>query len=117
MIDGQPVEVVDTLALFARHQTMPAARPLCLIHADRDGWMAGFLRPTLEAAGYRCVTRVPAGERPMLALAMDDAAPPGDLPTIRLRREQSGRDDSIYRYDRGAVIAAMAERVARGAGK
>ena len=114
MIDGQPVEIVDAHALFARQHTLPSARPLCLIHADRDGWMTGFLKPVLEAAGYRCVTRAPAEEQPTLALAMDDAPPPGDLPTIRLRRHQSGSPDCIYRYDREAVIAALAERVALG---
>ena len=114
MIDGQPVEIVDAHALFARRQAPPTKRPLCLIHADRDGWMAGFLRPVIEAAGYRCVTRLPTEEQPAMALAMDDAIPPGDLPTIRLRREPTGNADSIYRYDREAVIAALADRIAAG---
>ena len=112
MIGDEPVELIDVHALFALQQVAPAVRPLCLLHADAEGWMTGFLKPTLEAAGYRCVTRVPPGEQAAVALAMDDAVPAGDLPTIRLRRERSGGADSIFRYDRGALVAALADRVA-----
>ena len=108
LIDGEPVEIVDPHALFVEHRVASPLKPLCLLHADAEGWMAGFLKPTLEAAGYRCVTRVPAGESAALALAMDDAPPAGDVPTIRLRSERSGRPDSIYRYDRDALVAALA---------
>ncbi|WP_174291811.1 chemotaxis protein CheA [Sphingomonas bacterium] len=114
MIDEMPVELIDVHALFAAQEIAPAARPLCLLHADGEGWMAGFLKPALEAAGYRCVTRVPAGQRAVLALAMDDASPPDDLPTIRLRRDRGGSDGSIYRYDREAVVAALADTLAGG---
>ena len=110
MIDDEPVELIDAHALFAMLDMAVASRPLCLLHADADGWMAGFLKPTLEAAGYRCVTRVPTGEQALLALAMEDAPPAADLPTIRLRRQREGGGDSIYRYDRGALVAALAER-------
>ena len=108
LIDGEPVEIVDPHALFVEHRVASPLKPLCLLHADAEGWMAGFLKPTLEAAGYRCVTRVPAGEAAVLALAMDDAPAAGNVPTIRLRREPSGRPDSIYRYDRDALVAALA---------
>ena len=57
----------------------------------------------------------------VITLAMDDAAEPVSLaPVVTLRRNRTGQgadDASIYRYDRPALIEAMAERVARhGAG-
>ncbi len=123
-IGGVPVELIDAHALFAAEEALTrgtgprkrTGRPLCLLHADDEGWMAGFLKPTQEAAGYRCVTRVSAGDEAALVLAMDDAPPPDrpadGAPTIRLRRERSGSDGSIYRYDREALVAAMDERTA-----
>jgi two-component system chemotaxis sensor kinase CheA len=117
MIDGVPVELVDAHALFAAEAERPMAAPLCLLHADADGWMNGFLKPTLKAAGYRCVTRLAAGERPALALAMADAPPVtgvGDVPVVTLCREATGGGAAIYRYDRERLVAAMAARVAGG---
>ena len=110
MIADHPVEIVDALRLFASVAAAPAGRPLCLLHADREGWMTSFLKPTLEAAGYRCVIRVPDGEAATLALAMDDADAVAGLPMIRLSREP-GEQDRIYRYDRGALLAAVAAQV------
>jgi two-component system chemotaxis sensor kinase CheA len=118
MIDGLPVELVDAHTLFAAEiAARPAAPPLCLLHADGDGWMSGFLRPTLEAAGYRCVTWLAPGERPALALAMADAPPlagSDDVPIVTLSRDAAPQGTGIYRYDRERLVAAMAARVAGG---
>ncbi len=122
MVDGVPVEVIDAHAVFAAETaTLVADAPLCLLHGDADGWMAAFLRPTLEAAGYRCTTRLALGERPVVALAMADAPPIDEpaatgVPVVQLRRERRGEGQGIYRYDRAGLAAAMAERVA-GAGR
>lgn len=116
MIAGEQVELVDAHALFAGEDTPVAAAPLCLLQADAGGWMETFLRPTLEAAGYRCVTALPPGERAAVALALDADRPAaaGGAPVVQLRSERAGTgpaDGSIYRYDRGALIAALASTV------
>ena len=118
MVDGEPVELIDAHALFAATgmaSTAGAAAPLCLLHDDGDGWMAGFLRPALEAAGYRCTATLSPGERPAVALAMEEASAPPDLPTIRLSRRAANDGDSIYRYDRPALIDALARHTGGGA--
>ncbi|TPG12122.1 chemotaxis protein CheA [Sphingomonas oligophenolica] len=114
MIADEQVEVIDVHALFAATAgPSSGAQPLCLLHADAGGWMTNFLKPVIEASGYRCVTRLAPGETAAVALAMSDggadrtgsAAP---LVTLRAEREPTGpRDESIYRYDREALQAAL----------
>ena len=119
VVGDEQVELVDAHALFAGEQAPVMAQPVCLLHGDTSGWMETFLKPALEASGYRCVTRLAAGESAAVALALDDAstdapAQPAPGGVIRLRRDMAGRsanDTSIYRYDRPGLIAAMAKRV------
>ena len=119
LIGGEPVEVLDPLALFAEAEPEPADATLCLLQDDGTGWMDQFLRPTLEAAGYRCVAAVAAGQRPAIGLSMagaERAVGANDLgvPVVRLRRERAagGEDATVYRYDRAALLAAMADTIA-----
>ncbi len=115
MIDGEPIELVDAHALFAREPTVRKTQPVCLLQVDGSGWMETFLKPALEASGYRCVTKLGEGEAAAIALAMEDATLPDTIaPLVKLRRNRTGQGDddaSIYRYDRPALIAAMATRV------
>ena len=108
MVNGDPVELVDALALFAAGTAPVAERPLCHLNCDGSGWMETFLRPVLEGVGYRCATRLPAGDTAAVTLVMADTAAitAGDT-VVRLRREVAGGDDSIYRYDRAALIDAV----------
>ncbi len=53
LIDGAPVEVLDPFALFAGEDATAADAPVCLLHGDGSGWMETFLKPALEASGYR----------------------------------------------------------------
>ncbi len=114
LIAGEPVELVDPHALFAGEPMKPAAAPVCLLQVDGSGWMETFLKPALEASGYRCVTALAAGETAAVALAMEDAPIRETVaPVVKLRRFRTvdGDDDgSIYRYDRPALIAAIAAR-------
>ena len=113
MVAGEQVELVDSHALFARGGSVAAARPLCLLQCDGSGWMEAFLKPALEGVGYRCATAAGADELPAVTLVMADASAPsapfGNI--VQLRREVAGSTDSIYRYDRAALIAAVARRV------
>jgi two-component system chemotaxis sensor kinase CheA len=116
IVAGEQVELIDAHMLFAGEGMPPHAQPLCLLQCDGSGWMEAFLKPTLESAGYRCVTRLGAGETAAVALAMDGtpiATDAGATPVVRLRRERavSASDTSVYRYDRPALIAALAASV------
>ncbi|HEX8486341.1 chemotaxis protein CheA [Sphingomonas sp.] len=118
MIDGAPVEVIDAHALFAGEGNGVAHSPICLLHCDGSGWMEVFLKPALEASGYRCVAALAPGETPAVTLAMEEAALAATpAPVVRLRRDRlpSGAAPSVYRYDRAALIAAIAERTGAAA--
>ena len=115
VIAGEQVELVDAHALFAMGGRHLGERPLCHLACDGSGWMEAFLRPTLEAAGYRCTAAPAPGEHPAVTLAMADvavAASGGEV--VRLSRELRG--DGIYRYDRAGLLAAVANRIAGRAG-
>jgi two-component system, chemotaxis family, sensor kinase CheA len=121
VVAGEPVEVVDPFWLFA-HETEgtsapagEAARPLCLIRPDAGGWMEAFLRPLLERAGYRVAARAPDGERPAVVLQLDgpDARAGADAPLLTLGATRGAGD--LYRYDREAIVAAVARHLERAA--
>ena len=112
MIGGEQVELLDAHALFAGGGRATVQRPLCLLSCDGSGWMEAFLRPALEGAGYRCATRLAPGEQVSVTLMMADTpAPATGGNVIQLRREVAGGTGSIYRYDRAALIAAVATRM------
>ncbi|HEX8640583.1 MAG TPA: chemotaxis protein CheA [Allosphingosinicella sp.] len=121
LIDGQPVELLDVHWLFASHVEAVVSghgRPaVCAIPAD-DPWMANMLRPLVESLGYRVVGEGVAAD---LVIASAEEAPPiaaqgAQLLRIRSSAEADGdNDDSIYRYDRAALVAALRRRRAGGA--
>lgn len=110
MIDGEPVELVDPLRLFEQLPvTMERDRPLCLLHGRSSAWMEAFLKPTIEAAGYKVVRTLPGGATAAVTLAMDEEAQSAPGNVIAL----GGTPGSpLYRYDRAAIVAALAEHVA-----
>jgi two-component system chemotaxis sensor kinase CheA len=122
LVGDQQVEMIDTYHLFASHVVARPAggrQPVCALAAG-DPWMATILRPILENAGYRVVDN-PAGADIVIVPA-DAANPPaeaaGGAPVLRIRSapEPAGAgDDSIYRYDRGALLAALNGRTSNGA--
>ena len=117
-IDGEQVEVLDIHWIFAACADpgkAAAAPPLCLLAGAELGWMDAFLRPVLEASGYRVVTAIESNEpvAAVLAMAEDASIPAADAPVVRLRREVSGGSDSIYRYDRTALLEALGARCER----
>jgi two-component system chemotaxis sensor kinase CheA len=111
-IDGEQIEVIDLHWLFATRADAGSAgnAPLCLLDGAESAWMTTFLKPVLEGAGYRVTTALRPGETPRVLVRMgDDATPvPGEIPVVRLRRDADGGDDSIFRYDRPALLAAVA---------
>ncbi len=115
IIDDEQVELLDAHALFAAEERPRTADRLCWLQADGSGWMETFLRPMLEASGYRCVTQPPRDGPADVALIMDgtNVAPEAARNVVRLRRERAETGDtaSIYRYDRPALLEALAHAV------
>jgi two-component system chemotaxis sensor kinase CheA len=118
LIDGKPTELVDCHALFARHgrASVPAEPPICRLPSG-DSWFQDFLRPLVESAGYRVIGEADETEADLAILAQEgeDAPQPQAARAIRLRTTPDAgpdRADTIYRYDREALLAAL--RTARG---
>ena len=130
LVGGDPVELIDPFWLMEQYAAgaaaVPASRqPLCRLADDRDGWGDNFLAPILRGAGYRVIADGdPSDEVPdvLLCLTGDDALClqlAGGVPVIRLRAAVAAAgpdDESVYRYDRQALLDAMRRSVG-GAGQ
>ncbi|MHA6720917.1 chemotaxis protein CheA [Sphingomonas sp. RS6] len=122
LLEGEQIELLDVLWVFDTHADREPEEnaPLCLIVGDEDGWVASFVRPMLEGAGYRVTSALPADETPAIVLSSEESDPaqlPG-APVLRLRRRRTAKpgDDSIYRYDRAGLLSALADRLHRAGG-
>lgn len=121
LIGGEPVEMLDPMWLFGEHgeeDVDEAAAPVCLLGGGDTGWLGTFIQPLLESAGYRVVSDLAPGEAAQVVLTLDAEPEAGaPAPVVRLRsRKRGGSDGSIYRYDRDALLGALAD-VARGGGR
>ena len=80
--------------------------------------MQNMLRPIVEAAGYQVVGDEHEGDADLVIAAQGaDVAGEAAKKTIWLRTEleSSGKkDDSIYRYDRAALLMALKSAGGRG---
>ncbi|MBN8807662.1 MAG: chemotaxis protein CheW [Sphingomonas sp.] len=112
-LDDDQVELIDPQWLLGIEAADGAtsAAPLCLLDCAADAWLATFLTPVLESAGYRVATSA-AGEQP--AVILTTAAEGGDARVVRLSNDRTARG-SVYRYDRAGLLAAVAERVGAAA--
>ncbi len=120
LVDGEPVELIDPHWLFATHigETRAGADgPLCLLAGEDQGWLHSFVKPMLEAAGYRVAEALRPGEQADVILTTDDEAATSDspAPVVRLHgRGGAAADGSIYRYDRDGLLSAVADAARRG---
>ena len=127
LVSGEPVELIDPFWLMAQYatgtDTPVLTQPLCRLADDHDGWGDNFLAPILRNAGYRVVSGDDAADEApdvLLCLTEDGASCVhiGDeIPVIRLRSAiaAAGPDDeTVYRYDRQALLDALARRVGGG---
>jgi two-component system chemotaxis sensor kinase CheA len=122
LVGGDPVALIDAHALFARHgeppRAAPGTRPRCAL--PESDWARTILAPLVAAAGYDVVD--PDSSDPdVVTIWLEETweaaealgrVPPG--PVIRLsdhpgtgERGKAG-DGAIYRYDREALLAALA---------
>lgn len=111
LIDGEPVEIVDAFALFARHArpaVLTPKPPVCRLPAG-DAWIQTILRPLVEAAGYRVIGEADEGEADVtIATPESPAATDGTGRVIVLRNTlDKPTDGSVYRYDRDGLLAAL----------
>jgi two-component system chemotaxis sensor kinase CheA len=114
LIEGEPVEVLDCHALFALYGAAPQIEdPLVCRIPTGDRWFQDFLKPMVEAAGYKVVEEDGAKADVEIATAEGTAKGQGNNGgAIRLRstpEETPETAGSIYRYDREALIAALRE--------
>lgn len=113
LFDGEVTELVDCHRLFAAHggQTAERELPLCRLPLG-DPWVDTILRPLVETAGYLVLGVEDGGEADVaLAIAGSDAPVPQGSQIIRLRSDpadMNAEQDSIYRYDRAGLLAALA---------
>ena len=129
LVSGEPVELIDPFWLMAQYavgaDTPVLNQPLCRLADDQDGWGDNFLAPILRNAGYRVVSGTDAADEvpDVLLCLTEDAAScahiDNDIPVIRLRSAMAATgpdDETVYRYDRQALLEALARRVggARG---
>ena len=122
LIDGAQVELLDPYWLFAAFGDAGAAgsadAPLVCALPSGDPWMDNMLRPLIESLGYRVVAAGEGVDADILIACAEDHAQSGvsagEIVRIRSRPELSGENDnSIYRYDRAALLEALS----RGASK
>lgn len=121
LVDGVPVEIIDNMALFARHAraVAPHRPPVCRMPAS-DRWLQDFLRPLVESVGYHVIDETDEIDADVAIALVDDAAALTlrAARAIRLRttpEPAAAEEGSIYRYDRAAVLAALRAANASGA--
>jgi len=110
LVDGETAELVDCHALFAAHAAQGAvAHSLTCKLAGEDGWMRNFLGPIIEAAGYRLVEGDEAADIAFVDPSSGAEAEGTARKAIHLRSTpgEAGGADSIYRYDRAGLMAAL----------
>ncbi|KUO57677.1 MAG: chemotaxis protein CheA [Sphingomonadales bacterium BRH_c3] len=111
LVDGEPVVLLDGHALFARHGAVPQSVAGLTCSLPDSAWAQTILAPLIRAAGYQQADD-PASADVAILLDRDDT-PDGARETIRLRSlpdSQASPDEmknSIYRYDREAVLRAL----------
>jgi two-component system chemotaxis sensor kinase CheA len=126
LVGGDQVELLDVHWLFAGQSALRCRTegPICLLAGD-DPFLDTILRPVLEGAGYRVARPGDPGADAAetiirLAEEEDGAAPshPASARVVRIRSRAEplgDGDESIHRYDRDAILKALAApRAKRG---
>lgn len=110
LVEGKPVPVLDGHSLFAAHRTPGGAdmQLSCRLPADNQ-WAQTILEPLVSAAGYRLVAADEDADVAILLAEEEPKQAAGARNVIRLRSEpeEAGDDETIYRYDRDALLAAL----------
>lgn len=111
LVEGEPTAVIAPYKLFARHAVAAAddTPPLCHLPSG-DAWIQNFVRPMVEAAGYR-VIEADEAEIDLAITSQDEGAVAVSArQIIRLRSSPAEITDepgSIYRYDHAGLLSAL----------
>lgn len=111
VIDGDPIELLDAHALFSEFadlSNVSAQRPSCLVIGGDELWRRELLAPLIEQAGY-CVSFDETHEADVIIDAGDAESPLQERRTdiVRLTADPTGDGDTLYRYDRAGIMAAL----------
>lgn len=120
LLQGEPVEMLDLHWLFQAYGDERARadlRPICQICDDASGWGMIFLKPLIEATGYRVVTRLMPDEQAAVILNAGgaDVNGSGDAMVLNLSSERADaapHTHRYYRYDREGLTEALRSRLA-----
>lgn len=119
LVDGRQVELLDVHWLFSNFVSEKAGlRPTCALPAG-DPWIDNMLRPLIESLGYAVVA---GGEGVVADVAIEAGGEPaldraGAVLRLRSDPQPAGEgDDSIYRYDRAALLDALGAARSRAHG-
>ena len=117
LVEGEPIALIDGHELFARFGKTPKRKHQLSCHLPEGEWAQSILAPLLESAGYS----IKAGDRHEadILITLDDvdevAGEAVNSNTIRLRSlpdqdvDAVQKENSIYRYDRQALLAALSK--------
>ena len=111
LIGGKPIPLLDGHAVFSRYRaTRKIDQALTCRIPTHSEWAKTILEPLVAAAGYRIAAEDEDVEADLaIALAEEMESPVGVArQVIRLRPDpDDAGDDTIYRYDRDALLAAL----------
>lgn len=117
LVDGRPVEIVDSFWLFAEARKegfRPEQEPVCLLAAGDDPWARQVLTPLLRSGGYRVIfpDSENASQADIVVHCDGDAGQTANgaegTPVIRLTTDPDPAEpDLVYRYDRARLLDAM----------
>jgi two-component system chemotaxis sensor kinase CheA len=112
LIGGEQVELLDPHWLFASLETARGSgrRRVCAVPAG-DPWVEHMLRPLIESLGYEVVPASEARNADVLIVGEEDDEPAagsgGEVIRLSARADGGGKG-CIYRYDRAALLGALA---------
>lgn len=112
LIEGRTVELLDCHYLFAAHARIrKSGQPRWCRLSLEDPWHRTVLRPLVENAGYRVVgTDFPEPVDIAFVSGPQEAAASPARRVIRLHASRENRSEdsnTIYRYDRSALLAVL----------
>ena len=117
LIGGKPIPLLDGHAVFSKYRaTKKIEQALTCRIPNHSEWAKTILEPLVAAAGYRIAAEDEDVEADLaIALAEEVESPVCSARNIiRLRPDpDEADDDSIYRYDREGLLAAL-KRIRKG---